>query len=127
MSSIVGTWRLVRNDAFDADGNPVPPPYGPQPMGLAMFHADGRMMAVLADSRPGVPPGEGAYMSYTGRYQVEGDTLRTRVDGSVEPSRVGGEQVRTVSWENGMLRLAPPLRMWKGRMERHDLLWERLG
>ena len=28
MISIVGTWRLVRAEAFDANGKPQPAPYG---------------------------------------------------------------------------------------------------
>lgn len=127
MNSIVGTWRLVKTEGFDEGGKPVAPPYGPRPIGLVMFHADGRMAAVLNDSRPDLPAGEGAYMSYTGRYTFDGATLRTRVDGSSDPSRVGGEQVRDVAVENGLLKLSPPLRAWRGAMQRHVLYWERIG
>ena len=127
MHDLTGTWHLLQTKAFDQNGVPVTPPYGPKPMGLAMFHPDGRMMAVLNDSRPHLPAGEGAYMSYTGHYVVEGDTLRTRVDGSSEASRVGGEQVRTISFESGLLKLAPPLRAWGGSMQRHELYWEKIG
>ncbi len=127
MASLVGTWRLVISRAFDEHGNSIAPPYGPRPMGLAMFHEDGRMMAVLSDSRVELPPAERDYVSYCGRYVVEGDTLRTRVDGSTEASRIGGDQVRTIAFEDGLLKLAPPLRMWRGTMQRHELLWEKVG
>lgn len=127
MPEIIGTWRLVKTLAFDEHDAPVAPPYGPKPMGLAMFHADGRMMAVLSDARPELAPGERDYMSYCGRYTFDGETLRTRVDGSTESTRVGGEQVRTASIENGLLKLAPPLRAWRGMMQRHELFWERVG
>lgn len=127
MFTLVGTWRLIRSNAFDAQGQPVTLPFGPKPMGLAMFHPDGRMMAVLNDSRPNLAPGEGAYMSYTGRYTVDGDTLRTRVDGSSDQSRVGGEQVRTIAFEKDILKLSPPLRSWGGSMQQHELFWEKIG
>lgn len=127
MHDLIGTWRLVKTHAFDEHGTPITPPYGPKPMGLAMFHADGRMMAVLNDSRQDLPPGTGAYMSYCGRYVVEGDTLRTRVDGSSEASRVGGEQVRTVAFEKDLLKLSPPLRSWGGSLQQHVLYWEKIG
>ena len=124
---IVGTWRLVKTLAFDEHGRAIAPPYGPKPMGLAMFHADGRMMAVLSDARTDLPPSERDYMSYCGLYSFDGTTLRTRVDGSSEPARVGGEQVRTASIDNGLLKLAPPLRPWRGALQRHELYWERIG
>ena len=126
MTKLIGTWRLVKTDAFDERGAPISPPYGPVPMGLAMFHADGRMMAVLNDSRPDLSPGTGAYMSYCGRYVVEGDMLRTRVDGSSDASRVGGEQVRTVAFEKSLLKLSPPLRAWGESMQQHVLYWEKI-
>jgi hypothetical protein len=127
MTTLVGTWRLVKSRAFDEQGKSIAPPYGPRPMGLAMFHADGRMMAVLSDSRVDIAPGERDYVSYCGRYVVEGETLRTRVDGATEASRIGGDQVRTIAFEDGLLKLSPPLRMWRGTMQRHELLWERIG
>jgi hypothetical protein len=127
MHDLVGTWRLLKTDAFDEHGVAIPPPHGPNPMGLAMFHPDGRMMAVLNDSRPDLTDGTGAYMSYCGRYVVKGDTLRTRVDGSSEASRIGGEQVRTVAFEKDLLKLSPPLRPWGGSMQQHVLYWEKVG
>ena len=36
MTSIVGTWRLVRAEAFDSSGNPQPAPYGGTPVGRVM-------------------------------------------------------------------------------------------
>jgi len=35
--SIVGTWRLVRAEAFDTNGKPQPAPYGGAPVGRIMF------------------------------------------------------------------------------------------
>jgi hypothetical protein len=127
MPDLVGTWRLVKAQAFDEQGAPIAPPYGPRPMGLAMFHPDGRMMAVLSDSRPDLPASARDYVSYCGQYRVAGDTLTTRVDGSTEASRIGGDQVRTISYEDGLLKLAPPLRRWRGALQRHELFWEKIG
>lgn len=127
MSNLIGTWRLVETRAFDEHDKPIAPPYGPRPMGLAMFHADGRMMAVLSDSRVDLTPAERDYVSYCGRYTIEGDTLRTRVDGATHVDRIGGEQVRTIAFEGTRLKLSPPARTWRGSTQRHELLWERLG
>src|SRR3981081_425071 len=51
MISIVGTWRLVRAEAFDANGKPQPAPYGGAPIGRVMFTSNGRMMAMTGDGR----------------------------------------------------------------------------
>jgi hypothetical protein len=126
-SRIVGTWRLLDTKGVDDTGKVLPPPYGPVPMGLVIFQADGRMMAVLCDGRHDIPAGEPRqFMSYAGNYTFDGTTLSTRVDASSDASRVGGDQVRTVRFENGRMVLAPPRRMFAGLMQHQELSWERV-
>jgi hypothetical protein len=97
-------------------------------MGLVVFAADGRMMAVLCDGRGSLPEGEPRqYVSYAGNYRFDGETLTTRVDASSEASRVGGEQVRGASFDNGRLVLKPPRRLFAGTMQHQTLVWERIG
>jgi len=55
MDSVVGTWRLVRAESHDTNGNILPPPYGGHGMGRVVLAADGRMMAVLCDGRREIP------------------------------------------------------------------------
>ena len=125
---IVGTWRLVGTQGRDDEGNVLPPPYGPQPMGLVVFQADGRMMAVLCDGRGSRPPdAPRQFMSYAGNYTFDGDTLTTRVDASSDASRIGGDQLRSVRFENGHLVLTPPRRLFAGIMQHQELTWERVG
>lgn len=127
-SRIVGIWRMVNTKGVDDSGNALPPPYGPKAMGLVTFQADGRMMAVLCDGRSEMPGGEQrAFMSYAGNYTFDGATLSTRVDASSDASRVGGDQVRNVRFENGRMVLAPPRRMFAGVMQHQELTWERVG
>lgn len=127
-SRIVGIWRMVSTKGVDDSGNALPPPYGPEAMGLVTFQADGRMMAVLCDGRSEMPGGEQrAFMSYAGHYTFDGATLSTRVDASSDASRVGGDQVRNVRFENGRMVLAPPRRMFAGVMQHQELTWERVG
>jgi len=112
----------------DDAGNVLAPPYGPVAMGLVVFQADGRMMAVLCDGRPSLPSDEPRqFMSYAGNYSFDGTTLSTRVDASSDASRVGGEQVRTVRFENGLMVLAPPRRLYAGVMQHQELTWERIA
>ena len=125
---IVGTWRMKSTMGLDDAGNVLEPPYGPAAMGLVVFQADGRMMAVLCDGRPSLAAGETRqFMSYAGNYTFDGTTLSTRVDASSDPSRVGGDQVRTVRFEkNGAMVLAPPRRLYAGAMQHQELTWERV-
>ena len=125
---IVGTWRLKSTIGRDDAGNVRDPPYGPAAMGLVVFQADGRMMAVLCDGRGTLAAGEPRqFMSYAGNYTFDGATLSTRVDGSSDDSRVGGDQVRAVRFDNGLMTLAPPRRLYAGVMQHQELVWERIA
>ena len=125
---IVGTWRLKSAIGRDDAGNILPPPFGPAAMGLNVFQADGRMMSVLCDGRTTLPAGElRQFMSYAGTYTFDGTTLSTCVDASSDASRVGGDQVRNVRFENGLMVLAPPRRLFAGVMQHQELAWERIG
>jgi len=125
---IVGTWRLKSTVGRDDAGTVLAPPYGPEAMGLVVFQAGGRMMAVLCDGRPSLAPGEPRqFMSYAGNYTFDGTTLSTRVDASSDATRVGGDQTRTVRFEGGLMVLAPPRRLYAGLMQHQELVWERIG
>jgi len=50
MQSLIGIWKLVEARAFDNAGQELPPPFGPQPMGLALFEAE-RMVGIASDAR----------------------------------------------------------------------------
>jgi hypothetical protein len=125
---ILGTWRLRSTKAVDDDGKALPPPLGPSPNGVVVFQADGRMYSVICDGRAEVPAGEQrVFISYTGNYTFDGETLSTRVDAASDPGRVGGDQVRKVRFENGGMVLAPPRRLFAGVMQHQELFWERVA
>jgi hypothetical protein len=126
VGTIVGTWRLVATKAHGDDGAPLPPPYGPEAMGLVTFQADGRMLAALCDGRAQlVEPRQ--FVAYAGNYRFDGETLVTRVDASSDASRIGGDQVRKVRFEDGRMVLAPPRRLFAGSMQHQELTWERVA
>ncbi|NQW11347.1 MAG: lipocalin-like domain-containing protein [Alphaproteobacteria bacterium] len=129
MASIIGTWRLVSTRAWDPDGNPLPAPYGPAPIGMVTFAETGRMIAALCDGRTGLPDDAPAreYMSYMGSYHCDGATLSTRVDGTSDSSRQGSDQVRGVRWDGERLVLTPPPRPKAGTTEHRELTWERIA
>lgn len=128
MPDIVGTWRLVAGIARDAAGNVLAAPFGPKAMGRVVFNADGRMMAVLCDGRPSLPPGTPRdYSSYCGNYTFDGSRLVTRVDAASDPTRIGTDQVREVRFEGDRMVLRPPPRQGATGPEQRELTWERIA
>jgi hypothetical protein len=129
MSNIVGTRRLVRVEAFDADGKPQPAAYGGAPAGRIMLTSDGRMMAMTGDIRPTVPSGEiREYNTYGGNYTFDGKRLITRVDCCSNPAYMGTEQVREVGHDGELMVLHPPVRAYADRQpERRLLYWEKIS
>jgi len=126
--SIVGTWKLVRASAKDANGNPLPEPYGGQGIGRVVFTADGRMQSVVCDGRRELPPGAGRdYNSYCGNYSFDGARLVTTVDAASDPSRIGSEQVRGVRFEGERVVLSPPPRQTGAGAEYRELTWEKIS
>jgi hypothetical protein len=128
MPSIIGTWKMAGATARDGNGNPLPAPYGGKGMGRVMFNAEGRMMAVTCDGRPELPAGAArAYSSYCGNYTYDGARLVTRVDASSDPSRIGSDQVREVSFDGDRMILRPPPRQGEAGEEYREIAWERIA
>ncbi|HUC69989.1 MAG TPA: lipocalin-like domain-containing protein [Stellaceae bacterium] len=128
MPSIVGTWKLVRAIARDANGAALPAPYGGSAMGRVTFTADGRMMSVVCDGRRELPPGASRdYSSYCGNYTFDGARLVTRVDAASDPSRIGSDQARGVRFEGGHMILSPPPRGTGADTEHREITWERIA
>jgi hypothetical protein len=129
MTSIVGTWRLVRAEAFDANGKPQPASYGGAPIGRLMLTSSGRMMAMTGDGRHEAHADHvREYNTYAGNYTFDGKRLTTRVDCCSNPAYMGTEQVRDVGHEGGLMVLRPPMRAYVGRPpEQRVLYWERIS
>jgi len=109
-------------------GAALPEPYGGKGIGRVTFTADGRMMSVVCDGRPELPPGtRREYSSYCGNYTFDGSRLVTRVDAASDPSRVGSDQVRGVRFEDGRMILSPPPRRTGEREEYREIIWERIA
>jgi Lipocalin-like domain len=125
MTSIVGTWRLVRAEAFDASGN-----RNPLSMAAPRWVAScSRMMAMTGDGRQGAHADQvREYNTYAGAYTFDGQRLSTCVDSCSNPAYMGTEQVREVSHEGGLMVLRPPIRAYVGRPpEQRVLYWERIS
>jgi Lipocalin-like domain len=128
MPSIIGTWKLVRATARDAQGAALPAPYGGHALGRVTFTANGRMMSVVCDGRPEPPHGaRREYSSYCGNYSFDGVRLVTRVDAASDPTRIGSDQVRGVRFEGGHMILSPPPRGTGAGAEYREISWERIA
>jgi hypothetical protein len=126
--NVVGTWRLVGGSTTDSGGRQLGMPFGPRAMGLVTLTSDGRMMAVLIDGRVSLPDGaRREYSSYCGNFTFDGSTLITTVDASVDPGRVGGQQVRQVRFDGDRMILVPPDRDDGGTTIHRELVWERIS
>jgi Lipocalin-like domain len=110
--AIVGTWSLLIDDAVKPDGTHTPN-FGPNPIGIAMFSADGHFSVTFtragrpkfasnnrttgtADENKAVVAGSNAFF---GTYTLsEADkTLTFRVEGSTYPNLEGTTQKRTIT------------------------------
>ncbi|MGB7180987.1 MAG: lipocalin-like domain-containing protein [Burkholderiaceae bacterium] len=128
MSSLTGTWKLIKTSSVAADGSEMPAPYGGEgAMGLVSFSESGRMVAVLCDSRTEVPKGSAReYNSYCGAYTFDGKELVTQVDASSNAAWFDSEQVRSARFEGDTLILQPPLRPYGQQPEQRTLHWKKI-
>jgi hypothetical protein len=132
---LVGTWRLVLYETVDQAGRRSRP-YG-DAVGRLTYDQDGNMTGqVMRPNRAPVALGEGyaqqvrgayiGYIAYFGTYEVarDGQSVVHRVEGSLNPAWVGGNQVRTMRFDGDRLILHATVDK-AGEIVRHELTWER--
>jgi hypothetical protein len=132
---LIGTWRLVLYETVD-EGGRRSRPYG-DAVGRLTYDPAGNMTGqVMRPNRAPVALGEGyaqqvraayiGYIAYFGTYEVAGDgqSVVHRVEGSLNPAWVGGNQVRTLRFDGDRLVLHANVEK-AGAIVRHELTWER--
>lgn len=137
--AFVGTWRLLAFDLRDDAGN-VYPALGDDGAGYLVYTADGHMLVAIQARRPPafadgdmlggtdaeVRAAYTSYTSYAGTYTVRGAQVVHRVELSLFPDWIGGEQARTYEFVGNRLVLtAAPTRV-RGVDARPTLVWERV-
>jgi len=134
----VGTWRLVSYEFRAADGQ-VSYPYGRDLMGYLLYNEDGYMSGVLmgANRRPfavrdllgGTTEEKVAaadtYVSYCGKYEVQGDKVIHHIELSFFPNWTGVDQERFFEFEHDRLTLSTVPLLIGGTQGRAYLIWER--
>ena len=140
---IVGTWLMFDRGTDDpADEAASLARYGPEPRGLLIISDEGWMNAAISwRDRPGLT-GDPAwhtdaldaerlhafdtYISYGGRWRLENDVFTTQVEFALNPSWVGGEQVRGMeTLPGGGLKLTLSRAWPDGRVVNAWVRWRR--
>ena len=137
MKELIGNWELVSYITEGPDGT-TGKPYG-DAVGRLSYDAHGNMSgqvmrpdrAPVVHGRSGLPEVRAAYagyIAYFGTYEVNDtrDTVTHHVDGALNPTWVGGDQVRTLRFEGDLLVLSTDVPK-NGTLVRHTLTWKRLA
>jgi hypothetical protein len=137
--TLAGTWTLVAWRRIAADGA-VSYPLGADARGVLSYTGNGRMAvqitgadrAALTTDDP-LGGGERAraaaystYLAYFGTYEVQGQNVVHRIEGSLFQNWAGQCQVRPFTAESGHLVLrTPPMRLGDGTTVINELAWTR--
>jgi hypothetical protein len=134
-SRLVGNWRLVSYETIEPGGRRGRP-FG-DAVGRLEYDAHGHMAGqVMRPKRARVERGDGAaqqvraayigYIAYFGTYEVASDGKRVvhHVEGALNPSWVGGQQVRALRFDGDRLVLSTEV-MKAGQAVTHVLTWEK--
>jgi hypothetical protein len=136
MNGLVGTWTLISYVTYgpgDVEGKP----YG-EAVGRLSYDAHGNMSGqVMRPGRAPVVHGEknlqavrgayAGYIAYFGTYKVSesGESVVHHVLGALNPSWVGGNQVRRMLLDGDRLVLSADVHK-NGNIVRHTLTWQRV-
>ncbi len=135
----VGTWRLLSYEVRRADGE-VRYPWGQDPVGLLMYSEEGYVsVAMMSANRPRFAAKDikrgtieekvaavDTYISYCGRYEVQGDTVIHHVEVCLFPNWIGNDQKRTFEFDGDRLLLSTePIAVGEMNWTGH-LIWERI-
>jgi hypothetical protein len=135
----VGTWRLVAWEMHDVQGQ-IRYPFGQMARGYLLYTNDGYMSAMLmAPDRRRFADGDllrgdtaeqaaaaATYISYGGRYEVQGNTVVHHVEVSLFPNWVGSRQERAYTFSGDRLTLSTAPVLVQGSVEQAVLVWERV-
>ena len=138
MNRVKGQWRLITWRRI-ADGDVVTYPFGESPSGLLIYTAEGHMAVQMIEAdRPALDTSDplggdteqraAAYstqLAYFGRYEVSGDEVTHRIDGSSFPNWSGTDQVRPFLCDGETLILRTPPSLVDGVTVVNEMSWIR--
>ncbi len=134
-----GTWRLLSYEVRSTAGE-TRYPWGQDPVGFLIYSDDGYVsVAMMGANRPrfgakDIKKGTveekvaavDTYISYCGRYDVQGDMVIHHVEVCLFPNWIGNDQKRTFKFDGDRLLLnTEPIVAGEMQLTGH-LIWERV-
>jgi hypothetical protein len=137
--ALAGTWRLA-SFHLKTLGGQVTYPYGRDAIGYYLFSDSGYMsVVVMAANRTMFAAGDvmggtaeekvkaaETYISYTGKYEIQGDKLVVHPEAAFFPNWIGVNQVRVVELNGDELGLSTPPMLLAGEQRTAHLVWKRV-
>jgi hypothetical protein len=141
-SALIGAWTLSGFRVTFSDGRDALEPFGGDARGLLVYSADGHVCAVLSrgDRQP-LQAGSleqahraseadkarafDSYLSYAGRWRLEGDEVTHLVELAAVPEVVGAEQKRRATLDGDALTLRYDVATRSGASAHYELRWLR--
>jgi hypothetical protein len=137
---LVGTWRLISWETRSVDGQTVSYPFGREAVGYIMYNEDGYMSVdITRPNRESFAAGDllsgsteekahaaSTYVSYCGRYELQGETVIHHVELSLFPNWVSVDQERLVELKGNRLTLSTRPILLGGKLQIAHLIWERV-
>jgi len=132
----IGTWRLVSVETRKEDGSLH---RRGSRTGFIIYSADGYMsVAFMKEGRSEFASGDirggtieekvealNGYISYSGKYAVEGDSVFHHIEVSLFPNWIGEKQERFYEFDGKRLTLSTPLQLVGGTQLSSHLVWEK--
>lgn len=119
--SPVGVWKVVDYTTTDPVTGEVRRPFGPDPIGSAIYTAKGRMNIFVTGSHrtpataildPALSEQRAALFdrlyAYTGTYTVKGDQVSIHIESAWIPDWVGTDKTRTLKLDHNTLSIVTP-------------------
>lgn len=134
-----GTWKLTAWRRIADDGT-VNYPLGPDARGQLVYTSNGQMaVQIMGADRSALATDDplggdvearahaySTYLAYFGTYELQGESVVHRIDGSLFPNWCGEEQVRPFTSERSELVLrTPPMKVAEETTVVNELAWAR--
>ena len=137
IDDFVGSWRLLSVETRKEDGSLH---RSGKRTGYLIYSVDGYMsVAFMKDGRSNFASGDirggtgeekieafNGYVSYSGRFEVEGNSVIHDIEVSLFPNWIGERQERFYKFEENRLTLSTPLQLVGGMKLSSHLVWEKM-
>ncbi len=135
-NEFIGAWKLISVETRDENGELF---RRGQRTGYILYSEEGYMsVSFMKEDRPLFASGDmrggtveekiaavEGYVSYCGRFEVDGDKVVHHIEVSLFPNWVGVSQERLYEFERDRLTLSTPLMLLGGKQLSTHVIWER--